>query len=123
MITSKEKGLRAREEEVRRNLQELGEDVAAITGLGPVAKDYEISAPVPATATAAATTTSTATVAESVSPQQRIPGLLFSTEEILHSVPYVNMEEIMVGLQLRKVRVQFLTVFHLNRKSSNTAMT
>ncbi len=34
-ITKKERALRAREEELRRNLQELGEDVAAITGQAP----------------------------------------------------------------------------------------
>lgn len=34
-ITKKEKALKAREEELRRNLQELGEDVAAITGHSP----------------------------------------------------------------------------------------
>lgn len=32
LITKKEKALKAREDELRRNLQELGEDVAAITG-------------------------------------------------------------------------------------------
>lgn len=67
MISKKEKALKAREEELRRNLQELGEDVAAITGHTPVAVEPEIPVPVPVPTPAA----SSATVAESVSPQQR----------------------------------------------------
>lgn len=67
LISKKEKALKAREEELRRNLQELGEDVAAITGHTP-AKEAEVPAPV----VAANTTTAVPVPApESVSPQQR----------------------------------------------------
>lgn len=44
-ITKKEKALKAREDELRRNLQELGEDVAAITGNVPAQEGQPAGAP------------------------------------------------------------------------------
>ena len=60
LINKKEKALKAREEELRRNLQELGEDVAAITGHAPA---KEVEPPTPAAPAASAESTT--------SPQQR----------------------------------------------------